>query len=72
MEETTSTVTITTIAITTVVAGVVVGVAIPIAIAVVIATIYCWIKRRKMKSHNLGEKKTSLTNTEKNIYETDF
>ena len=72
MEETTSTVTITTIAITTVAAGVVVGAAIPIAIAVVIATIFCWIKRKKMKSHNLKEKKTLPTNTEKNIKETDF
>ena len=72
-EETTSTVTINTIDITVIAVGVVVGAAILIAIAVVIATIFCWIKRKKMKSHNLKEKKTLPTNTEKNkTKETDF
>ena len=71
-EETTSTITTNTIDITVVAVGVVVGATIPIAIAVFIATIYCWIKRKKMRSHNLEEKKTCPTNTEKNIKETDF
>ena len=72
-EETTSTITTNTIDITVVAVGVVVGATVPIAIAVFIATIYCWIKRKKMRSHDLEkEKKTCPTNTEKNIKETDF
>ena len=73
MEETTSTVTTNTIDITVVAVGVAVGATIPIAIAVVIATIYCWIKRKKMRSHNFEkEEKICPTITEKNIVETDF
>ena len=44
-----------------------------VAIVVVIATIYCWVKRKRMKSNKSGKKKKPYhTSTEQFMKETDF